>query len=66
VQADVDEPNVLSIRVLEKLSMVETGRTIVAGRPLVNYEKARSQQAGPKHSTMSKVILLMLTGVLLT
>ena len=66
VQADVDEPNVLSIRVLEKLTMVETGRTIVAGRPLVNYGKARSQDAGPKHSTMSKVILLMLTDVLMT
>ena len=66
VKADVDEPNVLSIRVLEKLGMVETGRTIVAGRPLVNYEKACEQDAGPKHSTMSKVILLMLTGVLMT
>ena len=51
VKADVDEPNVLSIRVLEKLSLVETGRTIVAGRPLVNYEKARSEMARMKSNS---------------
>lgn len=58
VKADVDEPNVLSIRVLEKLGMVETSRTIVAGRPLVNYERAREQDAGDKQSSASKIIPL--------
>lgn len=43
VKADVDEPNVLSVRVLEKLGMRRTGRTIVAGRPLVHYEDFQSQ-----------------------
>ena len=51
VKADVDEPNALSIRVLEKLTMVETGRTIVAGRPLVNYEKTRSEMARMKSNS---------------
>lgn len=41
VKADVDEPNVISVRVLEKLGMRRTRRAIVAGRPLVYYEKSR-------------------------
>ncbi len=36
--ADVDEPNEASIRVLEKLGMTRTRRTIVNGRPLLYYE----------------------------
>lgn len=61
VKADVDEPNILSIRVLEKLGMRRTGGTIVAGRPLVNYEKACSRIAGTSQNTASKVISLILT-----
>ena len=38
VVADVDEPNFVSIRVLEKLGMSRTGRRIVNGRPLLDYE----------------------------
>ena len=40
VRADVDEPNVLSIRVLEKLGMEHTGRAIVAGRTLLYFEQS--------------------------
>ena len=42
VKADVDQPNVTSVRVLEKLGMKPTGRAIVAGRLLLHYEKSRS------------------------
>lgn len=66
VTAEVDEPNVSSIRVVEKLGMRRTGRTIVAGRPLVNYDKARSQIAGTKPSTVVRVTLLALMCVLMT
>lgn len=45
VKADVDEPNVLSIRVLEKLGMKRTGRRIFAERPLINYEKAPPERS---------------------
>jgi RimJ/RimL family protein N-acetyltransferase len=38
VKADVDEPNVSSTRVLEKLGMRRTGRALSAGRPLLYYE----------------------------
>jgi RimJ/RimL family protein N-acetyltransferase len=38
VVADVDEPNAASIRVLEKLGMRRTGRSIVNERPLMDYE----------------------------
>jgi RimJ/RimL family protein N-acetyltransferase len=41
VKADVDEPNVISVRVLEKLGMRQTRRAIVAGQPLIYYEKSR-------------------------
>ena len=41
VKADVDEPNVISVRILEKLGMKKTRRAIVAGRPLLDYEIAR-------------------------
>lgn len=40
VKADADEPNVSSVRILEKLGMRRTGRAVVAGRPLVYYEKS--------------------------
>ncbi len=43
VKADVDDPNVKSVRVLEKLGMKRTSRAIVAGRPLVYYEQSRSK-----------------------
>ena len=45
VKADVDEPNVTSVRVLEKLGMSRTGCAIVAGRPLIYYEESRSRRA---------------------
>jgi len=45
VKADVDEPNVISVRVLEKLGMRRTRRATVAGRPLVYYETSRSGRA---------------------
>jgi RimJ/RimL family protein N-acetyltransferase len=41
VRADVDEPNLASIRVLEKLGMARTGRRIVNGRPLLDFEIQR-------------------------
>ena len=44
VKADVDEPNVTSVRVLEKLGMRRTGCAIVAGRPLIYYEGSRSRR----------------------
>jgi ribosomal-protein-alanine N-acetyltransferase len=37
VTADVDEPNVASVRVLEKLGMRRVGRAIVKGRPRVIF-----------------------------
>jgi ribosomal-protein-alanine N-acetyltransferase len=42
VKADVDELNVTSVRVLEKLGMRRTGRAVVQGRPLLYFEKSRS------------------------
>lgn len=45
VRADVDEPNVMSVRVLEKLGMRRTRRAIVSGRPLVYYEASRLRRA---------------------
>lgn len=45
VKADVDEPNVLSVRVLEKLGMRRTGRDMVAGRPIVYFEASRDARA---------------------
>lgn len=44
VKADVDEPNVISVRILEKLSMRKTHRAIVAGRPLLYYEQHRNER----------------------
>jgi RimJ/RimL family protein N-acetyltransferase len=38
VIADVDEPNIASIRVLEALGMRQTRRSIVNDRPLLYYE----------------------------
>jgi len=38
VMADVDEPNVASVRVLEKLGMTRVRRGIVNGRPLLYFE----------------------------
>ncbi|HEY9652007.1 MAG TPA: GNAT family N-acetyltransferase [Coleofasciculaceae cyanobacterium] len=43
VRADVDEPNIASVRVLEKLGMMQTGREVVNGHPLVYFQKLRSQ-----------------------
>lgn len=39
VAADVDEPNVASVRVLEKLGMTPTGRRFEEGRPLLDFER---------------------------
>jgi len=41
IKADVDEPNVVSVRVLEKLGMKRLHRAIVEGRPLLYYERRR-------------------------
>ncbi len=38
VVADVDEPNVASVRVLEKLGMRRTNRRLVQGRPILDFE----------------------------
>ncbi|MGD1918499.1 MAG: GNAT family N-acetyltransferase [Pleurocapsa sp.] len=38
VEADVDEPNTASIRVVEALGMSRTRRAFVNGRPLLYYE----------------------------
>jgi [ribosomal protein S5]-alanine N-acetyltransferase len=38
ISADVDEPNTLSVRVLEKLGLQRTGREVVMGRPLLTFE----------------------------
>ena len=43
VKADVDEPNVTSVRILEKLGMRQIRRAIVAGRPLLYYEQHRNE-----------------------
>ena len=42
VRADVDEPNIASVRVLEKLGMRRTGREVVNGHPLLYFELSRS------------------------
>ena len=39
VKADVDEPNVESVRVLEKLNMTRVNRAVVGGRPLLYFER---------------------------
>jgi RimJ/RimL family protein N-acetyltransferase len=41
VAADVDEPNQASVRVLDKLGMRRTGRRVVNGRPILDYEIRR-------------------------
>lgn len=43
VVADVDEPNTASIRVLERLGMVQTGRAMVNDRPLLYYALQSAQ-----------------------
>jgi RimJ/RimL family protein N-acetyltransferase len=43
VKADVDEPNIESVRVLEKLGMRQTGRAIINEHPLLYFEKLRSE-----------------------
>ena len=46
VKADVDEPNVESVRVLEKLNMKRVNRALVEGRPLLYFEVLPSEGAG--------------------
>jgi [ribosomal protein S5]-alanine N-acetyltransferase len=48
VKADVDEPNMMSVRVLEKLGMRRAGRAVVDGRPLVYYEAPRPSDTSPE------------------
>ena len=43
VKADVDEPNVISVRILEKLGMTQIRRAIIAGRPLLYYERIKPE-----------------------
>ncbi|AFZ17896.1 GNAT family N-acetyltransferase [Allocoleopsis franciscana] len=45
VRADVDEPNVASVRVLEKLRMRRIGDAIVNGHPLIYFERSRSEES---------------------
>lgn len=45
VKADVDEPNVESVRVLEKLGMKRVNRAVVNGRPLLYFERRPSENA---------------------
>jgi RimJ/RimL family protein N-acetyltransferase len=44
VRADVDEPNVASVRVLEKLRMRRIGDAVVNGHPLIYFERSRSEE----------------------
>ena len=46
VRADVDEPNVASVRVLEKLGMRRVGRAVIQGRPLLYFEQPETGGAG--------------------
>jgi RimJ/RimL family protein N-acetyltransferase len=43
IRADVDEPNISSVQVLEKLGMKRTGRAVVKGHPLLYFELYRSE-----------------------
>jgi RimJ/RimL family protein N-acetyltransferase len=43
VRADVDEPNIASVRVLEKLGMRQMRREVVNGHPLLYFEKLRTE-----------------------
>jgi len=42
VKADADEPNIASVRVLEKIGMTKTGSAVVREKPLVYFEKSHS------------------------
>lgn len=44
VIADVDEANIASVRVLQKLGMKQTRRAVVQGKPLLYFEYNRLQQ----------------------
>lgn len=44
VKADVDEPNVQSVRVLEKLNMKRVNRAVVGERPLLYFERFRLEE----------------------
>ena len=44
IKADVDEPNVYSVRILENLGMRQVRRAIVGGRPLLYYELHRDDR----------------------
>lgn len=48
VAADVDEPNLRSIRVLEKLGMTLQGRAVVNGHPLLCYGWRRRRRTGAR------------------
>ncbi|HLL69907.1 MAG TPA: GNAT family N-acetyltransferase [Pyrinomonadaceae bacterium] len=45
VKADVDEPNVESVRVLEKLGMKRVNRAVVNGRTLLYFERQHTENA---------------------
>lgn len=40
VKADADEPNLASVRVLEKIGMVKKGNAVVNDKPLVYFERS--------------------------
>lgn len=46
VKADVDEANVESVRVLEKLGMKRVNRAVLEGRPLLYFELSHAGAAG--------------------
>lgn len=46
VKADVDEPNVTSVRVLERLGMRRVKRAVIEGRPLLYFELSSADGAG--------------------
>lgn len=46
VKADVDEPNLESVRVIEKLKMKRVHRAVVKGRPLLYFERSSREGAG--------------------
>lgn len=42
IKADADEPNIASVRVLEKIGMRKTGSAVVNEKPLVYFERSHS------------------------
>jgi [ribosomal protein S5]-alanine N-acetyltransferase len=56
IMADVDEPNVASIRILEKLGMSRVGYGTVKGRPLL-YFAVDEKAMRPSHARRREALL---------